>query len=91
VVALLGMLWVAQRNDAGEGGVLQTRAARRLLGVVLAQCSVLPPCGGFALLWAALAGGSYSVEATQPVMALLAVMLVAFFVALGVLLSAALV
>ncbi|GAA3667092.1 MULTISPECIES: hypothetical protein [Acetobacter] len=91
VVALLGMLWVAQRNDTGEGGVLQTRLARCLLGVVLAQCSVLPPCGGFAVLWAALAGGSYSVEATQPVMALLAVMLVVFFVALGVMLSAALV
>ncbi|WP_415421613.1 hypothetical protein [Acetobacter fabarum] len=91
VVALLGMLWVAQRSDAGEGGILHTRAARCLLGVVLAQCSVLPPCGGFAVLWAALAGGSYSVEATQPVMALLAVILVVFFVALGVMLSAALV
>mgnify|MGYP003362214260 CR=1 FL=1 len=88
VVALLGTLWVAQREGRG---VVHTNTARWLLGVVLAQCSVLPPCGGFSVLWAALAGGNYSIEATQPVMALLAVVLVVFFVILGVVFSAGLV
>ncbi|MDE7546544.1 hypothetical protein PY793_00910 [Acetobacter fabarum] len=90
-VALLGVLWVVQRSEASRSGIFHTPTVRCLLGVVLAQCSVLPPCGGFSVLWAALAGGSYSVEATQPVVALLAVMLVVFFVTLGVVLSAALV
>ncbi|WP_338331694.1 hypothetical protein [Acetobacter sp. LMG 32666] len=91
VVALLGLLWTAQRREAVGGAVLHTQSARWLLGVVLLQCSALPPCGGFLVLWAALAGGNYSVEATQPVMALLAVVLVVFFVGLGVVFNAGLV
>lgn len=90
VVALAGVLWAARQWENNHGAGLSSLSARCLLGVVLAQCSVLPPCGGFSVLWAALAGGNYSVEATQPVMALLAVVLVVFFVALGVVFSAGL-
>lgn len=90
VVALLGALWLARRWEQEEGAGLHALSARWLAGVVLAQCSALPPCGGFSVLWAALAGGNYSVEATQPVMALLAVVLVVFFVGLGVVFSAGL-
>ncbi|MFT9253007.1 hypothetical protein [Acetobacter okinawensis] len=83
VVALLGLLWVAQKQEAGgAAGLMSTTRSRWLLWGLLAQCSILPPCGGFAVLWTALAGGEYSVEATQPVMALLAVVLMVFFVAL---------
>ncbi|MCP1241976.1 hypothetical protein [Acetobacter lambici] len=91
VVALLGILWTAQWREAIGSAVLRTQSARWLLGVVLLQCSALPPCGGFLVLWAALAGGNYSVEATQPVMALLALVLVVFFVGLGVVFNAGLV
>ncbi|MFT8418767.1 MAG: hypothetical protein ABF636_08065 [Acetobacter sp.] len=91
VVALLGVLWAARQCDIGETSALRGASARWLVGVVLAQCSALPPCGGFVVLWTALAGGDYSVKATQPVMALLAVVLVVFFVALGGVFSAGLV
>ena len=90
VVALLGVLWLARRWELESGAGLHTPLARCLMGVVLAQCSVLPPCGGFLVLWSALAGAGYSVEASQPAMALLVVGLVVFFVALGVVFSAGL-
>ena len=90
VVALLGVLWAARQWEM-RAAVLHTVSARWVLGLVLAQCSALPPCGGFLVLWTVLAGGDFSVKATQPVMALLVVVLVLFFVGLGGVFSAGLV
>ena len=91
VVALVGLLWAARQQEGSGFAGLDGNRSRWLLGGVLLQCSILPPCGGFAVLWTALSGGAYSVEATQPVMGLLAVVLVVFFVAFGVMFNAGLV
>ncbi|ASL39732.1 MULTISPECIES: hypothetical protein [Acetobacter] len=90
MLALIGLLWLAQWQQAEPKRRIASLSGHVLVAGLLMLFSIMPPFGGFAVLWSLLVGAYDAIAVAQPVGALTIMLLLALLGSIMVLMGAGL-